>query len=315
MEKRKIVRGNFINIFTNKNDSSLARSSEYVLKITEGENIYFYKVSSDKTITNLGVPPNVWYSCVVTDWDFLPLEVKNHHIIRAYQHTHQRDYDSNSLKEQLVAQKEKDLSKLYDWADKFSHILPREIVLKLYYELSEFKAIRHRKTYKTIINSNDSFRDKTYQIDVYLIDSSYYFYLARETIGKNFITADFRYQIKNVATVKKEKSAIEENLKKLKKEFPHVPDKFIGLLFNATSYNMQQTRQSIRDVIKTRKHFLSHNLNSYDEACIEDFTCNAPFIQDIAFENFLTQWKFLKNYFRFANHNIKNELASYMAGK
>lgn len=321
MEERKILRGNFTNIFTKKEDFSLARSSDYVLKITEGNTSYFYKVSSDGNVTDLGSPPKSWFSCVLTEWDFLPLEVRRHHITRICRRTHS-NFDENLIREEILNEKEKYSNTLYDWADKFGDLLPKEIVLKVYHDLEcefkedKFKSISHKKTYRTLIPTDDVFeRDAIYQVDVYLIDNSYYLYLARELLGKKIINKGFRYQIKSSAIIKKENAEFQKNVISLKKDFPDVPKRLITFLLNAASRDITVTKKTLQDILKVRKRLTSADIDYYDIACIEDLTCQAPFIQNIAFERFLTNWKSLKTYFRFSNPKIKNELANYMTGK
>lgn len=312
MEKRKILRGNFVNIFTKDTDSKLARSSEYILKITEDSKNYFYYVDSSGNATDLSIPPQKWFSAVLTEWEFLPPAVRRYHII----HTHSVS-DNDFDRDQIYS--EKDYSALYKWAEQFAHLLPREVVLRVYYELecefeySKFKSIVHKKTYKTAIY--DGFRDVTYKVEIFLIDNSYYLYLARKVVRNRFVDDNFCYQIKSVNTVKKEQIEFQRNSNKLKDEFSCVPYKFITFLLNAASNDMAVAKQALQDVITTRKISTSKEIAYCDQLYIDDLISQASFVQEMSFEYFFTDWRLLKNYFKFANHNIKNEIANYMAGK
>lgn len=302
MEERKIYRGNFVNFMTGKVDKTLARGSEYSLKIVEKEKEYFYHVQDNTSACNS--IPFSFTTCVITDWAFLNMYVQNHHILTMYPYS----YDSFISEQRGPA---KDLSYLYNWADQFSDVLPREIILKMYEELGyQFKEVQHRRTFKMLL-SNRFYSVVPYQIEEFKIDSEWHIYIGREST----LSTSFRYNIKQRHVVVREEKEFRKNCGDLKSEFPNISYRLTRLLLQSCFNDVNLCRNILSDILKTRELLSTHPISTLDELYMENLEKPGYSLKSLGFKHFIHDWNQISNFFAGYNQSVKNELSNFMLGR
>lgn len=301
MEERKIYRGNFVNFMTGEVDHTLARSSEYTLKIVEGEKESFYHVQDGNYLADFfsevdKVCPKRMITCVLTDWAFLKNNVHSRYLRNMYNDFMQEKCDAPI-----------DLTNLHDWAKQF-HFLSIDIILRLYWELGYcFKKIEHKKKYRMKLDDEFSC-NVTHQIDEFQIDSEWYLYLCRKPYSGSF-SKSFRYNLKKSYVVKKEEKEFQKACHALSEDFS-LSYNLVKALLSSCHGNATLCRNVLEDAVSVRKCFLSSQPDSLDTIYKESLKTH----KELAFSHFISNWDEISNYFIFYSKSLKNELINFMLG-
>lgn len=302
MEEMQIYRGNFVNFMTGKVDHTLARSSEYTLKIVDGEKESFYHVQDGHYFSYLysevdDIFPQNMITCVRTDWDFLKNTVRSRYLRNTYSDFMQEKVDDSI-----------DLTHLHVWAEQFD-FLSTDIILRLYYELGYcFKKIKHKKKFRMRFEDEFSF-NILLQIDEYEIDSEWYLYLGRKPEVGSF-SESFRYNLKKSYVVKKEEKEFQKNCHVLAEEFHHSYH-LINALLSSCQGDVTLCKCILEDAASVRKRFLSSEV-SYLDTFYGKYLEN---YKEDGFSYFLTNWKNISDHFIFYSRTLKRELVNFMLGR
>lgn len=307
MEERKIYRGNFINFMTGQVDHTLARSNQYTLRIIENGVEYFYKIIDDipHYIDARSCEQEKLIPSVLTDWDFLKRSVKVHHIFSLYP-----DALDPLVKEKCDPQK--DLTHLYDWADQFLNLLPRDVVIRIYEEIGEkFQKVKHMKTYH--INIEDYSINRRCQIDEFQIDSDWYLYLCRESIFKGELSKYFYYNLKQSHVVRKEKEEFKKTTRRLASEF-HIPAKIVSAILKLCNRDIALCEEILKDIKSTREKLSGSELDYLDTIYKEYLENDDYFYKELGFSHFINDWRKISASFKFFSKNMKKDLSDFMLG-